>query len=279
MKIHSIETENFKVDGGAMFGVVPKVLWQKLYPADENNLCPCACRSMLIQENEKNILVDAGIGNKLHPDFARHYHLFGEETLLASLKKINVEPEDITDLILTHLHFDHCGGASKIEANGKLKLTFPNAKIWVSKAQWESANNPNLREKPAYLEENLIPLKESGKLQIFEEDFYLTPNVRIRLYHGHTFGLATVFVNTGKQRVIFAGDLLPASPYIRLPYISAYDIYPLRSLDEKQTLLQEAYNNGDILFFQHDINTEACSLKQTPKGIREDKTLRLKDIA
>jgi len=279
MEIHSIETGNFKVDGGAMFGVVPKVLWELLYPADEHNLCPCACRSMLIKQEDRVILVDTGIGDKLEADFAKHYHMFGDDTLLKSLAEQDISPEDVTDVIHTHLHFDHCGGTIGKSENGDLYPAFPNANLWVSKAQWESANEPNLREKPAFLEENIRPMESSGKLRLVKENTELIPGVELRLFNGHTTGLMAVTANTGTRRVVFAGDVMPAMPYIRLPYISAYDVEPLTVLDEKQALLKEIEANRDILFFQHDINTEACSLKQTPKGIREDKTLKIKDLA
>jgi glyoxylase-like metal-dependent hydrolase (beta-lactamase superfamily II) len=279
MEIHSIETGNFKVDGGAMFGVVPKTLWERIYPADDMNLCPCACRSMLIRKDNKVILVDTGIGDKLHPDFAKHYHMFGNDSLLNSLAKHGVSPEDVTDVIHTHLHFDHCGGTIGKSDNGDLFQVFPNANLWVSNDQWISANNPNLREKPAFLKENIQPMESSGKLRLVEKNTELMPGVELRLFNGHTHGLMAVIADTGKQRVVFAGDVMPAMPYIRLPYISAYDVEPLTALDEKQALLKEMETSGDILFFQHDINTEACSLKQAQKGIREDKTFKIKDIA
>ncbi len=278
MKIYSVETGNFKVDGGAMFGVVPKVLWGRLYPVDEKNFCPCAVRSMLIVDGNKKVLVDTGIGNKLQEDFTKHYHLFGKDDLITSLKKIGFAPEDITDVIMTHLHFDHCGGTIGRDNKGNLYPVFPNADIIVSNAQWEAAMNPNLREKPAFLNENLIPIKTSGKLNLMDAPGMLTDNIELRFYNGHTKGLISVLVNTGKNRVVFAGDVIPAIPYIRLPYISAYDIEPLVTLNEKKALLEEINNNGDVLFLQHDINTEACTLTKTKKGIRENKTFKLNEI-
>ncbi|MEA3446873.1 MAG: MBL fold metallo-hydrolase [Bacteroidota bacterium] len=278
MKIYSIETGNFKVDGGAMFGVVPKVLWERLYPADDQNLCPCVARSMLIVEGNRKVLIDTGIGDKLQEDFARHYHLFGDDDLITSLKNCGIEPEDITDVIMTHLHFDHCGGTIGRDKKGNLYPVFPNADIIVSKAQWESAMNPNLRENPAFLEENIVPMKTSGKLKLLDAPCMLTDDIELRFFNGHTKGLISVFVNIGNKRVVFAGDVLPAMPYIRLPYISAYDIEPLTTLNEKQALLEEVYNNGDVLFFQHDINNEACTLSKTKKGIRENKTYKLDEI-
>lgn len=278
MKIYSLETGNFKTDGGAMFGVVPKVLWQRLYTADENNLCNCSCRSLLIETNDRKILIDTGIGDKLTEDYAKHQHLNGDDTLMDSLAQINVKPEDITDIILSHLHFDHCGGTTKYNEKGEVEIVFPNAKIWVSKTQWDWANDPNPREKPAYLPENLEPLEKSGQIQFIEENMFLTPDIEIRIFNGHTVGLLSVFMNIGERRLVFAGDLIPALPYIRLSFTAAFDINPLLSITEKTNFLNELCENGDILFLQHDINTEACTLKMTPKGVREDEHIKINEL-
>lgn len=279
MEINIIETKNFKIDGGAMFGVVPKTLWSRYYPADELNLCACAARSLLIKDGNKKILVDSGIGNKLEPDIAKHYHMFGNYDLITSLKENNTDPEEITDVILTHLHFDHCGGNTDYDNNNNIYPVFPNANIWISKDQCLSAKDPNLREKPAFIKENIEPLEAFHKINQIEKDTYITENVELRLFNGHTSGLISVFINHNDKKFVFAGDLLPAVPYIRIPYISAYDILPLKSIDEKQQLLNELIKENGILIFQHDYYTEACDLKQTNKGIRENNKFKLKEIA
>lgn len=278
MKISSIETGNFKVDGGAMFGVVPKVMWESIYECDEKNLCNCACRSMLIEIDGRKILVDTGIGDKLEGDHVKYYYLNGKDSLLKSLKNKGLDPKDITDIVLTHLHFDHCGGCSGKTSDGDLFLVFENADIWVSKSQWDWANNPNQREKPAYLEENLKPLEKSGKLKLVKSDMFIIPEVELRICNGHTKGLMSVFVKFNDRHIVFAGDLVPALPYLRDSYISAYDVLPLVAMEEKQNLLKELVENDDVLFFQHDINVEACTLKMTPKGVRENKIFKLHEI-
>ena len=279
IRVYSLETGNFKADGGAMFGVVPKAMWERVYPADENNLCSCACRCLLVDTGDKKILIDSGIGDKLDPDYARFYYFFGEDSLLKSLKQIGLAPEDITDVILTHLHFDHCGGTTNFDAQGNSQIVFYKANIWASKLQWDWAMSPNRREEPVYLKENLEPLARSSRLKLVEKPFFLTPNVELRFFNGHTKGLISVFVNLGERRLVFAGDLLPAIPYIRLSFTAAYDIFPLTSIEEKEAFLNELYDNQDLLFLQHDINSEACSLKMTPKGIRENKILKVDEIS
>jgi glyoxylase-like metal-dependent hydrolase (beta-lactamase superfamily II) len=278
IRVFSLETGNFKADGGTMFGVVPKVMWERIYPADENNFCPCACRSLLVVTGDRTILIDTGIGDKLDPDYAKFHYLFGDDNLLKSLKQVGFAPEDITDVILTHLHFDHCGGTTNFDAQGNSQIVFSNADIWVSKSQWNWAMNPNRREKAAYLKENLDPLARSARLKLVENPFFLTPDVELRFYDGHTKGLMSVFINLGNRRLVFAGDLLPAIPYIRLSFTAAYDISPLTSIEEKEVFLKELLDNDDILFMQHDINAEACTLKMTPKGIRENEILKVNEI-
>jgi glyoxylase-like metal-dependent hydrolase (beta-lactamase superfamily II) len=279
IRIISLETGNFKADGGAMFGVVPKAMWERIYPADENNLCSCACRSLLVLTDDKIILIDTGIGDKLDPDYAKFHYLFGNDDLLKSLNQVGFSPEDITDVILTHLHFDHCGGTTSFDAQGNSQIVFSNADIWVSKQQWNWAMKPNRREKPAYLKENLDPLARSARLKLVEKPFFLTPNVELRFFNGHTQGLMAVFINLGNRRLVFAGDLLPAIPYIRLSFTAAYDIFPLTSIEEKTEFLSELLENDDILFLQHDINAEACTLKMTAKGIRENEILKVNEIS
>jgi len=279
MNISPILTGNLKLDGGAMFGVVPKVIWNKLYPADENNLCNWAMRCMLIRDGERNILVDNGIGNKQSEKFLGLYHLNGDDNLLDSLGKQGLKPEDITDMILTHLHFDHCGGSvSWNEDKSGYQLTFPNAIHYVSRRQWEWATNPNNRERASFLKENILPILESGKLVLLEDDSELYPGIFLKQFHGHTDGQIIPHISYKGRTVVFMADLLPAAAHIPMPYIMSYDTRPLVTLEEKNAFLQEAVEKDYILFFEHDLYHEACTLVQTEKGIRADKFLSLAEI-
>ncbi len=264
MELYSIETGNFKLDGGAMFGVVPKTMWNKIYPADENNLINNSMRCLLIKDGKKIVIIDCGMGDKMDPNLLKFYYVNGEETLLTSLNKVGVKPEDVTDVVLTHLHFDHCGGATQKDGT----LTFPNAKHWVSKSQWESAHSPNNRERPSFFNENYDPIKEAGKLKIIRTETNITKNIQLRLFYGHTDGLIVPFITKKGKTIVYAADFIPSSAHVQLSFICAYDIYPLVSVDEKQQFLAEAVENNYTLFFEHDIFTECCSLEQTPKGVR-----------
>ncbi len=270
MKLYKIETGNFKVDGGAMFGVVPKTLWQKKYPADENNLCNCSMRCLLVVDGKKKILIDNGCGNKQDEKFFSHYYLNGDDTLEKSLNKNGFTCDDITDVILTHLHFDHCGGGVKYNSKNELELTFKNAIYHTSKQQWDWAINPNKREAPAYLIENLLPMYEKAKLNFIDENTDLFPNIKVKLYNGHTVGQVIPFINYNGKTLVFVGDLIPVVANIPLSYISSYDLFPLDTLKEKQEFLNEAEKNNYILFFEHDLYNECCTVKDTIKGIREN---------
>lgn len=278
IKLHTIETVNFKADGGTMFGCVPKSMWQKVYPSDDSNLCPCSVRSLLIETGDRKILIDTGIGDKLDPEYAKHFYLFGEDTLLSSLTKVGCKPEDITDVILTHLHYDHCGGLTAYNESGESEILFKNATIWVGKEQWDWAITPNRREKAAYLKENLDPIAKSDKVKFVAENTEIIPGIELRLFYGHTHGLMSVFINMGQRRLVFAGDLLPAVPYVKLSFNAAYDIMPLLTIQEKQNLLNEMVENDDVLFLQHDYYTEVCTLINTAKGIRENVKAKLNEI-
>lgn len=269
MQLYVIETGNAKFDGGAMFGVVPKAIWHKLYPEDENNLCNCSIRSLLIVDGDKKILIDIGIGNKQDEKFLKYFHLNGDDNLLKSLNKHGFDPGDITDIILTHLHFDHCGGASKWNAaKTGFELTFPNATIHISKAQWEWANNPNKREAASYLKENIQPLQESGKLNLIKKEGRLFPNIEVRFYYGHTEAQLIPFINYHGKTLVFTADFIASTAHIPLPYIPGFDIRPLISMQEKENFYTEAIENNYILFFQHDLYNECCTLQNTEKGVR-----------
>lgn len=279
MEIYNIETGNFKCDGGAMFSVVPKLLWSRKYPSDEDNLCNCAMRSLLVVDGERKILIDNGTGDKQDEEFFKHQHLNGDSTLLSSLLNIGFQPKDITDVIFTHLHFDHCGGAVKNNEKGDgFDLVFPNATHWVSKAQWENFNNPNIREADAYFQENIIPIKEAGKLKFVEKEGELFPNFEIRFVNGHTPGLMVSIIKNENNTLVFAGDFIPTAANVPVKWLASYDLNPTESLREKEVFLKEAVENNYILFFQHDIINECCSLVQTPKGIKVDKCFSLSEI-
>lgn len=279
MTLHTIHTGNFKLDGGAMFGVVPKVLWQRNYPADENNLCNWAMRSLLIEQDDRKILIDTGIGNKQSSKFFSHFHLNGPHSLETSLAQIGLDAKDITDVIHSHLHFDHCGGSVKWnDEKSGYTLTFPNATYWAGKEQWEWAIDPNDREKPSYLTENLLPMQESGQLRFIEDEGLLFPDVEIKFFHGHTRGQIIPHIHYHGHTLVFMADLLPSTAHIPLPYIMAYDIDPLKTLEEKKRFFTEALKDKYILFFEHDLNTECCTLKSGKKGAEVDRIFELGDI-
>ncbi len=269
MNLHVIPTGNFKLDGGAMFGVVPKSLWQKVYPADENNMCNLSLRLLLLEDENRKIIIDTGLGDKQDEKFFSYYYLNGDDSLDKSLDTAGIKKEEITDVILTHLHFDHCGGAVETDTkNNRLKTTFPEATYWCSYDQWEWAVKPNHREKASYLKENIMPIQESGQLRLFQDGFNLTSSIRIRLFSGHSNGLAVPFINYRNRVVVFVADIIPTAAHIPLAWICGYDTQPLISLKEKETFLKEAVDNKYILFFEHDLYTSCCTLQQTQKGVR-----------
>lgn len=279
MQLYSIETGNLKLDGGAMFGVVPKVLWSKAYPADENNLCNWAMRCLLVVEDDRKILIDNGIGEKQDWNFLRHYYLNGDDTLEKSLAKAGFSKNDITDVILTHLHFDHCGGS--VEWNHDrtgYRLAFPNATYWVSRQQYNWAIEPNHRESASYLKENILPIEESGHLKLIEEEGEILPNISIKLYHGHTEGQAIPHINHHGRTVVFMADLLPSTAHVPMPWIMGYDTRPLITLEDKTRFYRDAIENDYILFFEHDLYNECCSLERTAKGIIVRETFRLESV-
>jgi glyoxylase-like metal-dependent hydrolase (beta-lactamase superfamily II) len=280
MKIHKIETGNFKLDGGAMFGVVPKTLWQKAYPADENNLCNLSLRCLLVETGNRKILIDAGIGTKQDEKFLGHYYLNGSDTLEHSLQLAGSGREEITDVVLSHLHFDHCGGAVEINRKtNSYKPAFPNAFYWVSKDQWEWAMQPNAREKASYLKENLMPLMENQCIRFIESNTFLYPHFEIRLFYGHTAGMAIPVIHTGTGKsLVYTADLFPTAAHIPVSWVCGYDTQPLVSMQERADFLQEAFEKNYTFFFEHDLYTECCTLKQTEKGIRVGNTFSLKEF-
>ncbi|NPA36481.1 MAG: MBL fold metallo-hydrolase [Chlorobi bacterium] len=278
MKLYKIETENLMTDGGATFGVIPKVMWQKQYPADDDNYCNLTMRSLLVDTGDRRILIDTGIGNKQSEKFYSYYRLNGDATLLGSLNEAGYSPEEITDVILTHLHFDHDGGHVIRDSEGNLKLLFSNARHWTTKAQWSNYLNPNIREGAVYFPEDMMPVKEAGKLKIIEEEGEYIPGIEFRIFNGHTPGMIVPVITYKNTKVIYGADLIPLMANIPLPWVSAYDLYPLISIEEKKKLLNEAYENGYVLFFEHDLYNECCTLIKTDKGIKPGKPFDLSEI-
>jgi len=278
MNIYTINTGFFKLDGGAMFGVVPKSIWNKLNPSDENNMCTWAMRCLLIQDGNRLILVDNGIGNKQDDKFFSHYYLHGNDSLDSSLKNQGFHRDDITDVILTHLHFDHCGGS--IERNrDKLVPAFKNATYWSNERHWKWATEPNDREKASFLKENILPIKESGQLKFIEHNGNDFPEgVQIRQAFGHTDAMMLPQVIYKGRTILFMADLLPSAAHIPLPYVMAYDMFPLTTLTEKRSFLTEAQQNNYVLFFEHDPEIECCDLIATEKGIKKGNAFRLQDL-
>lgn len=278
MKLYSIETGNFKLDGGAMFGVVPKSLWNDVYPADENNLCNWAMRCLLIVDGNRKILIDNGIGNKQDEKFLKHYYLNGDDSLEKSLAAAGYSTDDITDMVLTHLHFDHCGGSIKKTGEEQFETTFKNATYWISKPQWELTVNPNRRERASFLKENILPIKESGQLRLVEEDGDLSDNFYVKLFNGHTDGQIIPYIKYNGKTIVFTADLLPSAAHVPMPYIMAFDTRPLVTLIEKEKFLKEAIKNGYILFLEHDLYHECCTIHDTEKGPRVKETFSLETL-
>jgi len=278
MKLHVINTEFFKLDGGAMFGVVPKSIWQKSNPADANNLCTWAMRCLLIEDGNKLILIDNGIGNKQDAKFLGHYHLHGADTLSSSLRASGFAEDDVTDMFLTHLHFDHCGGGVRME-NNKPVLTFKNARYWTNANHWKWATQPNAREKASFLKENLMPMEESGHLEFIDVNAP-SPLRQFEILYasGHTEKMMLPKIKYKDRTIVYMADLLPSVGHIPLPYVMGYDTRPLITLEEKAKFLEEAADNDYVLFFEHDPAIECCTLMRTEKGIRIKESFSLSEL-
>lgn len=284
MTLYPIETGNFKLDGGAMFGVVPKTLWTKTNPADSNNMIDIAARSLLIEDRDRLILIDTGLGNKQTKKFFGYYHLWGSHSLSGSLEKAGFSPDDITDVFLTHLHFDHCGGSIQWNKDHTgYEPAFKNAVFWTNKEHWEWATNPNAREKASFLKENLLPMQESGQLAfvdrndtVFVEESELS--FGILFVDGHTEKQMLPHIKYKGRTLVFTADLVPTVGHIPLPYIMGYDTRPLVTLSEKAAFLEKGVSEKYVLFFEHDAHNELCTLKQTEKGVRLEKTFAFDEI-
>jgi glyoxylase-like metal-dependent hydrolase (beta-lactamase superfamily II) len=279
MVLYPLNTGNLKLDGGAMFGVVPKIMWSKLYPCDDNNLCNWIMRCLLIVDGERKILIDTGIGTKQSEKFFSNYYLNGDSDLDKSLALHGFTVDDITDVILTHLHFDHCGDAIRWNSDKTDYIaTFKNATYYIGRKQWDWATNPNNREKASFLKENILPIKEKGRLQLIDQDCELFPGISVRLFYGHTEGQVIPFINYNGKTVVFMADLLPSAAHIPLPYVMSYDTRPLITLEEKEKFLKEAVEKNFILFFEHDLYNECCTVMETEKGVRMKEAFSLVDL-
>jgi len=262
MEMHVVYAENFKLDAGACFGVVPKTLWSKQVQADENNLIDIYNRLLLIKEDNKLILIDAGIGNKLEEKVSAYYYISGKDNLEKSFQSLGYSFNDVTDIILTHLHFDHVGGVFKMNDEMKTEPVFPNASYWCSEVQWLWATvQPNSREKASFFPINLQPLTDSGKLNLIKNEQQFSENIFLKILNGHTVGQIMPIINYRGRKIVYAADFIPSSAHIHVPFVPGYDIQPLVSLEEKEIFLKEAFENNYILFFEHDADHECCTLQ------------------
>lgn len=283
MKLHVINTGYFKLDGGAMFGVVPKSLWQKTNPADENNMCSWALRCLLVEDGDRLMLIDTGIGDKQSEKFFSYYFLYGDTTLSKSLAHKGFHEDDITDVFLSHLHFDHCGGAVTWNSsrNG-YRPAFKNARYWSNQNHWSWATQPNPREKASFLSENILPIQESGQLAFIERksDFMegVFPNMDVLFVDGHTESMMLPHLHYKGKIIVFMADLLPSVGHIPLPYVMGYDTRPLITLKEKSQFLSRAAQHDYVLFLEHDSVNECCMLEETEKGVRVKETFLLSEI-
>ena len=278
MKLFKIEAGTFHVDGGAAFGVVPKKVWQKRYPCDSDNYCKVHMRCLLIDTGKKLILIDTGTGDK-QLDYLKYYGFEGVINFDSELEKLGYKASDITDVIFTHLHFDHCGGATRYnEDKTEISLVFPNATHWVGEAQWINFQKPNVREGDSYFPENMNPIFEAGKLQIVSQNQFICPELEVRIFNGHTVGQLVSYINLGTKTLLYVGDVIPLAANVPLSWISSYDIFPLSAMEDKKKLLDEATEKQQILFFEHDAYTECCTVVANYNKHKVDKVLKFEEI-
>ena len=279
MELYSVNTGFFKLDGGAMFGVVPKSIWNRLNPADDNNMCSWAMRSLLVVEGDRALLIDSGIGDKQDKRFFGFYYLHGDDSLEGSLARHGFSPADITDHLLTHLHFDHCGGTVRWNADRTgFEAVFPNAAVWMSRAQWDTAHHPNPREKASFLSENIDPIPELYPTTFLTVPYEFFPGVSFHLLYGHTDGMILPIIRYKGKTIIYMADLIPSAAHVKIPYIMAYDIRPLDTFAEKTAVLSFAVEHDAVLFFEHDPVHECATVKRTKKGFAVDRTFPLSEI-
>jgi len=285
MKLHSIHSGNFKLDGGAMFGVVPKSIWSRTNPADEHNMCPWSMRLLLVEDGDRLMLIDTGIGNKQSEKFFSYYFLFGDHSLDSSLKTAGFSRDDITDVFLTHLHFDHVGGAIERtgSGDGHFAPAFKNATYWSNERHWKWATEPNPREKASFLSENILPLAESGQLKFIERGDTnrlekVFPGIDVLFADGHTESQMIPLIDYKGTKLAFMADLLPSTGHIPLPYVMGYDTRPLLTLEDRMGFFPEAARNEYVLFLEHDFYSDCCTLQMTEKGPRLKETFALSDF-
>jgi len=282
MKIYPLNTGNFKLDGGAMFGVVPKSLWSRTNPPDENNMCSWSMRCMLIEDGDRLMLIDTGIGDKQSEKFFSYYYLFGDDSLIGNIKKLGFTPDDITDVFLTHLHFDHCGGAIQQIGENRYAPVFKNAHFWSTEKHWKWATEPNAREKASFLKENILPIEETGQLKFVSRNGDFTKdvfnNIDMLFVDGHTESQMIPHIKYKGKTLVFMADLLPSVGHIPLPYVMGYDTRPLKTLSEKEKFLKKAADEEYILFLEHDHINECCTLQNTEKGVRLKDTFKFTDL-
>jgi len=282
MKIHSLDTGLFKLDGGAMFGVVPRSMWQKVNPPDANNMCTWAMRCLLIEDGNQLVLIDNGIGDKQDEKFRGHFFLHGDDTLEKSLQKLGFTSADITDVFLTHLHFDHCGGSVVRRPDGALQTAFANATYWSNQAHWDWATHPNAREKASFLAENILPIQESGQLKFIDTaagvPAALPQFSELILADGHTEKMMVPVMQYKGRTLAYMADLLPSAGHIPLPWVMGYDMRPLVTLSEKEVVLRRAAEENWVLLLEHDATNEACTVQLTDRGVRLGDTLRISDL-
>jgi glyoxylase-like metal-dependent hydrolase (beta-lactamase superfamily II) len=278
MKLHSIETGTFKLDGGTMFGVVPKSIWSKKYNVDENNMSELSMRCLYIEDGNKKVLIDCGMGTKLDENFLKYYFPNYDNSLLKSLDEIGIKPEEITDLVLTHLHFDHCGGATYRDQDGNIKLQFENAKIHIGEGQVKTYKESNPREKHSMFKENIDCMLNSKNANIIDSKLKLTKNIKLKLFSGHTDDMIIPIVKYNDRKIIYAADLIPTSGNVHVPYVASYDVKPLKVFKEKEKVLTKVAKENSIIFFEHDINIECATIENTEKGFKIKDTFKLEEI-
>ena len=276
MHLYTINTGFLMLDGGAMFGVVPKSLWNRVNPADDNNMCNWAMRCLLVETGDRLVLIDNGLGDKQDEKFFSYYFPNGDDSLAKSLRKHGFTENDITDVFLTHLHFDHCGGSVKWKSDRSgYEVAFPNATYWSNERHWEWATHPNAREKASFLKENILPIRESGRLKFISDGEQLLPGFSVREVNGHTEGMLLPLIQYKDSALLYCADLIPSMGHVPLPWIMAYDMRPLVTLEEKTTILAEAADKGYSLFFEHDPVVECCSLTRTERGVKAGESFPL----